>query len=161
MPLVYDQLRKLAARRMRGQRGIRTLQPTALVNEVYLKLHRHPSLAIQDRTHFMALAATAMRQVLVDQARRRSSQKRGGGVLLVSLDHLPGVGDKETQNFLDIHRAIDELNVLDPIAAQIVELRYFAGLTEVEIAKELGYSERWVRQRWTHARAWLRNKLAS
>lgn len=160
MPLVYDQLRKLAARRMRGRIGSRTLQPTALVNEVYLKLRRTPSLAIQDRTHFLALAATAMRQVLVDEARRRTSLKRGGGALVISLDGNIGFGD-DAYRFLDIHRAIDKLYDLDPLEARVVELRYFAGLTEVEIAEELGRSERWVRLRWTHARAWLRRLLAA
>lgn len=159
MPLVYNQLRKLATHRLKHERCNHTLQPTALVNEVYLKFERQQALDIKGRTHFLAMAATAMRQVLVDHARIRNSQKRGGGALMVTLDESAAVDERDAQNLLDMHRALEKLAALDPVEARIVEMRFFAGLTELEIARELGISERWVREQWTHAKAWLRKEL--
>jgi RNA polymerase sigma factor (TIGR02999 family) len=160
MPVVYSHLRQLAERRLKSERCNHTLQPTALVNEVYLKFEKQQALDIQGRTHFLALAATAMRQVLVDHARNRNSQKRGGGALLITLDESAAIDEVNAQDMLDLHRALDKLAVLDPLEARVVEMRFFAGLTEVEIARELGISERWVREQWTHAKAWLRKELA-
>jgi RNA polymerase sigma factor (TIGR02999 family) len=160
MPLVYNQLRRLAAHRLKQERCNHTLQPTALVNEVYLKFEQQQVLDIKGRTHFLAMAATAMRQVLVDHARNRNSQKRGGGALLVTLGESAAVDEGNAQNLLDLHRALEKLAALDPVEARVVEMRFFAGLTEVEIARELGISERWVREQWTHAKAWLRKELA-
>ncbi len=160
MPLVYNQLHQLAARRLKEERPGHTLQPTALVNEVYLKFQNQKDLDIKDRTHFMALASTAMRQVLVDHARSHKAQKRGGGALLVTLHESDAIGDNRDQDLLDLHRALDKLAAFDEQEARIVEMRFFSGLTEVEIARELGISERWVREQWTHARAWLRRELA-
>jgi RNA polymerase sigma-70 factor, ECF subfamily len=159
MPLVYGHLRTLAQRRLKSERRNHTLQPTALVNEVYLKFEKQQSLDIQGRTHFLAMAATAMRQVLVDHARNRNSQKRGGGALLITLDESAAIDDGNPQDMLDLHRALDKLAALDPLETRIVEMRFFAGLTEVEVARELGISERWVREQWTHAKAWLRKEL--
>ncbi|MDO9695552.1 MAG: ECF-type sigma factor [Candidatus Latescibacteria bacterium] len=159
MPLVYKQLRELAAHRLKHERPNHTLRPTALVNEVYLKFEKQQALDIKGRTHFLAMAATAMRQVLVDHARSRNSQKRGGGALLVTLDESAVVDDRNVQDLLDLHRALEKLAALDPVEARIVEMRFFAGLTEVEIARELDISERWVREQWTHAKAWLRKEL--
>ncbi|MBK7190278.1 MAG: sigma-70 family RNA polymerase sigma factor [bacterium] len=160
MPLVYGHLRKLAESRLRRERGNHTLQPTALVNEVYLKFDRQNKLDIQGRTHFLAMSATAMRQVLVDHARQRKAQKRGGDALLVELDESAIVDDGRAQDMLDLHRALDKLSELDEMEARIVEMRFFAGLTEVEIARELKVSERTVRDQWSHAKAWLRRELA-
>jgi RNA polymerase sigma-70 factor, ECF subfamily len=160
-PLVYGHLRKLAERRLKGERRNHTLQPTELVNEVYVKFERQQTLDIQGRTHFLALAATAMRQVLVDHARSRNSQKRGGGALLITLDESAAIDDRNEQDLLDLHRALDKLAALDVLEARVVEMRFFAGLTEDEIARELGRSDRWVRIRWTHAKAWLRKELAA
>lgn len=159
MPLVYGHLHQLAERRLRGERSGHTLQPTALVNEVYLKFENQQTLDIQGRTHFLALAATAMRQVLIDHARNRNSQKRGGGALLITLDESAAIEDDQPQDMRDLHRAIDRLAVLDPLEARVVEMRFFAGLTELEVARELGISERWVREQWVHAKAWLRKEL--
>lgn len=160
MPLVYAHLRKLAESRLRRERGAHTLQPTDLVNEVYLKFDRQDKLDINGRTHFLALSATAMRQVLVDHARRRNSRKRGGEALMVTLDESSIMDDGRAQDMLDLHRALEKLAELDPVEARIVEMRFFAGLTEVEIARELNISERTVRNQWIHAKAWLRHELA-
>ncbi len=160
MPLVYGHLRKLAESRLRRERGNHTLQPTALVNEVYLKFDRQNKLDIQGRTHFLAMSATAMRQVLVDHARQRKAQKRGGDALLVTLDESAVIDDGRAQDMLDLHRALEKLSELDVMEARIVEMRFFAGLTEVEIARELGVCERTVRDQWSHAKAWLRRELS-
>lgn len=160
MPLVYGELRALAARRLKLERGNHTLQPTALVNEVYLKFEKQQALDIKGRTHFLALAGSAMRQVLVDHARNHNAQKRGGGTLLVTLDDSSAIDDRTGQDIFDLHRALTKLATLDPLEARVVEMRFFAGLTEAEIAGELGISERWVRDQWTHAKAWLRKELA-
>lgn len=160
MPLVYEQLRELAARRLRQERSGHTLQPTALVNEVYLKFQRQQALEVQGRTHFLAMAASALRQVLVDHARAHNTHKRGGGALLVTLDESAAIGERQEQDLLDLHRALEKLQALDPLEARVVELRFFAGLTEVETARELDRSERWVRDQWTHAKAWLRRELS-
>lgn len=160
MPLVYGHLRKLAESRLRRERGNHTLQPTALVNEVYLKFDRQNKLDIQGRTHFLAMSATAMRQVLVDHARQRKAHKRGGDALMVTLDETSIVDDGRAQDMLDLHRALEKLATLDPVESRIVEMRFFAGLTEVEIARELGVSERTVRDQWSHAKAWLRRELS-
>ena len=160
MPMVYAHLRKLAESRLRRERGDHTLQPTALVNEVYLKFGRQRDLDIQGRTHFLALSATAMRQVLVDHARQRNSIKRGGHALMLTLDESAIMDDGRAQDLLDLHRALEKLSELDPLEGSIVEMRFFAGLTEVEIARELDISERTVRNQWSHAKAWLRRELA-
>ncbi|MBM4130964.1 sigma-70 family RNA polymerase sigma factor [bacterium] len=160
MPLVYGHLRKLAESRLRHERGDHTLQPTALVNEVYLKFERQNRLDIRGRTHFLAMSATAMRQVLVDHARQRNAQKRGGDALLVTLDESTAIDPGRAQDLLDLHRALEKLAELDPVEARIVEMRFFAGLTEVEVARELGVSERTVRDQWSHAKAWLRHELS-
>lgn len=160
MPLVYDQLRQLATRRLREERAGHTLQPTALVNEVYLKFQNQRELDVQGRTHFLALAASALRQVLVDHARAHNSRKRGGGAVLVALDESAAITERNEQDLLDLHRALEKLQALDPLEARVVELRFFAGLTEAEIGRETGRSERWVRDQWTHAKAWLRRELA-
>lgn len=160
MPLVYGHLRKLAESRLRHERGNHTLQPTALVNEVYLKFDRQNKLDIQGRTHFLALSATAMRQVLVDHARQRNAKKRGGEALMVTLDETSIIDPGRAQDMLDLHRALEKLAELDAIEARIVEMRFFAGLTELEIARELGVSERTVRDQWSHAKAWLRRELS-
>lgn len=160
MPLVYGHLHKLATSRLRRERHEHTLQPTALINEVYLKFDRQKRLDIQGRTHFLALSATAMRQVLVDHARQRNAQKRGGEALMVTLDESVLIDDRRAQDVLDLHRALEKLAELDEVEARVVEMRFFAGLTEEEIGRELGMCERSVRELWRHAKAWLRMELA-
>lgn len=160
MPLVYDHLCKLAENRLRHERCDHTLQPAALVNEVYLKFDRQDKLDIHGRTHFLAMSATAMRQVLVDHARQRKAQKRGGDALMVTLDETNAIDPGRDQDLLDLHRALEKLAEADPVEARIVEMRFFAGLTEVEVAGVLGVSERTVRDLWSHAKAWLRRELS-
>jgi RNA polymerase sigma factor (TIGR02999 family) len=160
MCLVYGHLCKLAESRLRRERGDHTLQPAALVNEVYLKFDRQSKLDIRGRTHFLAMSATAMRQVLVDHARQRNAQKRGGHALMVTLDETNAIDPGRDQDLLDLHRALEKLAELDPVEARLVEMRFFAGLTEVEVAGVLGVSERTVRDLWSHAKAWLRRELA-
>lgn len=161
MPLVYDQLRRLAARRLREERADHTLQPTALVNEVYLKFAQQQRLEAGGRTHFLALASTAMRQVLVDHARRKRSAKRGGGALMVTLDEASAVAEGPEQDVLALNEALERLAQVDPQEARIVEMSFFGGMTQVEIARAFDRSERWVRDQLTHAKAWLRRELAA
>lgn len=160
MSLAHGQLLRLAENRLRCEHGAHPLQPAALVNEVYLKFDRQNGMDIQSRIHFLALSAMAMRHVLVDHARQRKALKRGGEALMVTLDEAAIADDGRGQDMLDLHRALEKLAQLDPTEASIVEMRFFAGLTEVEIARELKISERTVRNQWSHAKAWLRRELA-
>jgi RNA polymerase sigma factor (TIGR02999 family) len=156
---VYDELRGLAAAYMRRERSDHTLQPTALVNEAWLRLGG--SVIPGGRTHFLALAATVMRRVLIDYARARGAAKRGGGWSRVTVSEAARLSDGVDDDVIAVDEALTKLAALDPRAARIVELRFFAGLTEAEIAAELGISERWVRDQWRHARAWLRRAMLS
>ncbi|MFI5372955.1 MAG: ECF-type sigma factor [Candidatus Eisenbacteria bacterium] len=158
MPAVYDELRRLAAGYLRKERTDHTLQPTALVHEAFLKLHAR-GIVTGGRTHFLALAATAMRQILVDHARAKAAAKRGGGWKKVTVSEASSLSDDGVEDLLAVNDALVKLAALDSTAARIVEMRFFAGLTEVEIAGELGISDRWVREQWGHARAWLRREM--
>jgi RNA polymerase sigma factor (TIGR02999 family) len=160
MPRVYGELRKVAAHHLSRERPNHTLQPTALVNEVYLKFQSQRRLDILGRTHFVALASMAMRQILVDHARTRRAVKRGGDIVLITLDDAASISETKAERILELHLALEKLERLDPQEARIVEMRFFGGLTEIEIAAELGISDRWVRAQWSHARAWLRRELA-
>lgn len=156
VPLVYHELRALADRELRNEMGARTLQPTALVHELWLKLAGSTPIQASSRTHFLAIAARAMRQVLVDQARRRRAGKRGGDWQPTTLGegHLAVAVDAEELIALD-----DALERLEPRQREVVELRYFGGLEYHEIAETLGTSERTVRREWTRARARLYRSL--
>jgi RNA polymerase sigma factor (TIGR02999 family) len=151
---VYDQLRELARRIERG--GHATLDPTGLVHEAWLKLSAHEGV-YADRQHFAATAARAMRQVLIDRARRREADKRGGGLVRTTLS---GVGAELEVELVDLVQALDELEVLDPRGAQIVELRFLGGLTAEEVADCLGLSRSAVQQSWRLSRAWLLARLS-
>lgn len=156
VPLVYDDLRRMAARELRRELGQRTLHPTALVHELWLKLVSGTPVDAESRTHFIGIAARAMRQVLVDQARRRRTAKRGGDW------HPTTLGDGDAAVDVDAEEMIaldDALERLDPRQRQIVEMRFFGGLEELEIAELLGISERTVRREWTKARAHLYRSL--
>jgi RNA polymerase sigma factor (TIGR02999 family) len=158
-PLVYQELRRLAQNYMRLELGERTLQPTELVHEVYLKLFQAEPLDWQDRTHFFAVAARQIRHLLVDTARRRMADKRGGGALRVDLtDALPAPGGKE-DDLLAINEALEELERIDEGSTKILELRLFGGFTENEAARLLGISPAKARRDWDFARAWLLNRL--
>lgn len=152
LPLVYDELRRMARRQIANEYGVVTLAPTDLVHEAYLKL-AGGRLSADDRAHFLSIAARAMRQVLVDQARRRRSQKRGAGAAPVTLSEArDSAVTLDPDELLALDAALAEL---DPRQRQIVEYRFFGGLEEVEIATLLGVSDRTVRREWVKARAWL------
>lgn len=159
MPLVYDELRKVAARHLRGQRPGHTLQTTALVNEAYLRLIDASQVRWQNRAHFFAVSAQLMRRILVDFARSRNYQKRGGGAERVSLDEAMAVAPERGADLLALDEALTRLQSLNPRQAQVVELRYFGGLSEEETAEALKISVRTVRRDWNFARAWLHREL--
>lgn len=157
MPLVYDELRALAAYHLQRERSDHTLQPTALVHEVYMRL-ANQDVDWQCRTHFIRIAAQQIRRVLVDHARAHNRQKRGGGRLRVTLTDGKAVAE---QNFdlLALNEALERLDAKSSEDRTIVELKYFGGLTEKEIGDVLDMNERTVRRRWSFARAWLFREL--
>lgn len=161
LPEVYEELRSLAAHYLRQERVDHTLQPTALVHEAFLKLSRQSRLDVNDRTHFLAIAAGAMRQVLVDHARAHLAAKRGGGWQRITVDESVAVSAGGIEDLLILDDTLRRLAELDEPAARIVEMRFFAGLTEAEIAQAMGMSERWVRGQWAFARAWLRREMTA
>ena len=160
-PLVYEELRRLAHHYMEGQRPNHTLQTTALVNEAYLRLADQTNPNWQNRAHFFAVAARAMRQIVVDYARSQRSQKRGGGALKVELDEAAIVSPAESQEIVDLHEALERLAALDSRKAQVVELKYFGGLNYDEMAEVLKISRVTVRRDWEFARLWLYTELRS
>ena len=153
--VVYSELHRLAAAQMRRQPSGHTLQPTALVNEAYLRLMGAPDPSWNDRAHFLTAAARAMRSILVDFARRRGAQKRGGGQKKITLDEKAHAGRQTTEEIIAVHEALKKLEEIDAQGARIVELRFFGGLTVEEAAKVLGVSEPTVYRSWEHARSWL------
>lgn len=159
-PLVYDELRARAARERRRQSPGETLSTTALVHEVYLKFADAAALAVEDRRHFFALAARAMRQIVVDHARRRLAQKRGAGAQLVTLDPIDPAGSVDPADLLALDRALSELSQLDERLARTVELRFFAGLSVEETAETMAVSPRTVKRDWRKARAFLQRATA-
>src|SRR5438552_9515519 len=158
-PLVYEELRRLAHRHVGGERPDHTLQTTALVNEAYLRLADQTNLRWQNRAHFFAVAARAMRRILVTYARSQRSQKRGGGALKVDLDEAALVSPEESQEIVDLHEALETLATLDSRKAQVVELKYFGGLNYDEMAAVLKISPVTVRRDWRFAKAWLYKEL--
>lgn len=159
-PLVYQELRLAADRVLRREASGHTLQPTALVHEAYLKLASGP-VASQNRAHFLGIAARAMRQVLVDHARRRRAAKRGGGEAAVSLSEADGALNIQSDDILALDEALERLGEQNPRLRQVVELRFFGGLTEEETAETLGVTARTVQRDWAKARAWLYKELAA
>jgi RNA polymerase sigma factor (TIGR02999 family) len=159
--LVYEELRRLAHRYMAGQRPDHTLQTTALVNEAYLRLASQGEPRFADRSHFLAVAATAMRQILVDHAKAALRQKRGAGAKAVELDEGALLSPESTREILDLNDALQKLATLDSRKAQVVELKYFGGLQQEEIAELLKVSVVTVRRDWTFSRAWLYAELAN
>jgi RNA polymerase sigma factor (TIGR02999 family) len=151
---VYDQLRKIAQQRMAEERAGHTLQATALVHEAYLRLVGDTEVHWQGRGHFFAAAAEAMRKILIDHARRKGTAKRGGGLRAVS-SVLDLASDENISDALIIDDLISRLEMEDPAAAQVVRLRFFAGLTLADTAEALGVSKPTVSRKWTYARAWL------
>ena len=162
LPLVYEELRRLAAAKMAEESPNQTLQATALVHEAYLRLvdHSHPAVW-NNRIHFFCAAAEAMRRILVERARRRATVKRGAAIVHQQLDASQVSQSDPTQEILAIHDVLDQLAAIDPFAADLVKLRYFTGLTMREAAEALGMSERTAYQIWTYARTWLARQLAA
>ena len=159
--MLHEELVRLATSQMRRQRRDHTLQPTALVNEAYLRLFAGDSPSFKDRTHFMAAASRAMRSVLVDMARRRSAEKRGGERIRVTLSPNTPSHDDPGHDVLGVHDALDRLSSIDERWAQIVEMRFFGGLSVEETATSLGISAPTVHRDWNRARAWLFRELSA
>lgn len=160
MPLVYSELRRMARRYLRRERRDHTLQPTALVNEAYLKLVDQPGTNWQSRAHFFAVAARIMRRLLIDYARTYRAQKRGGTAGKLSLDLVEVMDKKQYLQLIVLDEMLSKLQACDPRQGRIVELRFFGGLTEEEIAEVIGISVRTVKRDWKVARAWLFREMS-
>ena len=158
-PLVYAELRRIAAREMRREKPGRTLQTTALVHEAYLRLLKDASLSFENRAHFLGIAARAMREILIEHARARSARKRGGGAVRLTLDDLVAPVPSLSIDVLALDEALQRLARLDERHARVVELRYFGGLSVEETAVALELSPATVKRAWTIARAWLYREL--
>ena len=161
MPLVFDDLHQMASRFLRGEQRGHTLQSTALVNEVLLKLLERDSLEWQNRQHFFAFIANQMRRTLVDYARKRLTAKRGGGVRPTSLDEAMSAADDRRLDLVALDEALRDLAVLDPEAQRVVEMKFLVGLTLREIADIEGVAVMTVRRRWDKAKIWLYRELSS
>jgi RNA polymerase sigma factor (TIGR02999 family) len=160
LPLVYDELRKLAAQKLAGEKPGQTLQATALVHEAYLRLVDCEKVQRWDsRGHFFAVAAEAMRRILVDNARRKRALKRGGGQARQAVDEAEIAAPMPSEDLLALDEALSQLTVADPQAAELVKLRYFSGLTVKQAAEVLGISPRTADFLWTYARAWLWERI--
>ncbi len=159
MPLVYNELRRLAHRQMRRERPGHTLQTTDLANEAYLRLVGSHQVDWQDRVHFFAVAAQIMRHLLVDRARARRYVKRGGGARQVTLDETAIISQRRGTEMLALDEALTRLAALDERKSKIVELRYFGGLSAEEVAEVLGVSTITVKREWLKAKAWLYREL--
>jgi RNA polymerase sigma-70 factor (ECF subfamily) len=159
-PIVYRELRRLARRYLRGERAGHSLQTTALVNEAYMRLVDYRRMQWQDRAHFFAVSAQLMRRILVDHARRHNL-KRGGGVQHVSLDQAAVLGSDRADDFVALDEAMNELARVDPRKAQVVELRFFGGLSVEETAEALKVSSVTVMRDWSTAKAWLHREITS
>jgi RNA polymerase sigma factor (TIGR02999 family) len=159
LPVVYGELRRVAAGYLRRERPGQTLQATALVHEAYLRLLREQHVSWQNRAHFCAIAANSMRQILVERARARNAAKRGGGFHRITLDDALAVAGVEGIDIEALDQALARLAVMDADQARLVELRYFGGLTIEETAEVLGVSPATVKRSWTVAKAWLKKEL--
>jgi RNA polymerase sigma factor (TIGR02999 family) len=159
IPLVYQELRRLARHRLRGERPDHTLQSAALVNEAYLRLVQQEDLRLQNRAHFFGVAAQLMRNILVDYARNRRAAKRGGGAAPVTLNTAIALPRQPQVELLALDEALNELAVLDPQTSRVVELRFFGGLSIEETAAVMEVSPATVKREWAVARAWLQRKM--
>ena len=158
--LVYDELHRMARRYMRNERTANTLQTTALVNEVYLRLVDVKNVDWQQRAQFFAITAQMMRRILVDAARARGSHKRGGGAAKVNVDETPVMSPERDSSLLALDEALEAFSTVAPRQAKLVELRYFGGLSEEEIVEVLKISPRTVRRDWEFAKSWLMRELS-
>jgi RNA polymerase sigma factor (TIGR02999 family) len=159
LPLVYDELRRLAASRMANEAAGNTLQPTALVHEAWLRMVGHDNPKFAGRAHFFAAAAEAMRRILIDRARRKRALRHGGGQARVDLDQIDLASPEADDQLLAVNDALDKLAAQDPVEAELVKLRYFAGLTTEEASGVLDISPRTARNYWAHARTWLYHEI--
>ncbi len=158
-PLVYGELRKLAASRMRNERGDHTLQPTALVHEAYMRLIEQHSTDWQNRAHFFGLAAEMMRRILVNHAVKNNAEKRFGNQTRLALDEIVDFTNGSDINLISLDEALNKLAEFDPKQAKIIELKFFGGLTNEEIAEVTGVSDSTVKREWRIAKAWLHEQL--
>ncbi len=161
VPLIYDELRRIAHHRLRAEQTGHTLDTTGLVHEAYLRLVGSEPLAFEGRAHLLAIAAQAMRHVLIDSALSRKAQKRGGGNLPLSLDAAPIIAETRSEDLLALDEALRRLAAIDERQARVVECRYFGGMNIEETAAALGTSPATVKRDWTLARAWLNRELQS
>ncbi len=159
LPLVYEELRKLAAQKLAHEAPGQTLQATALVHEAWLRLGGDEQPEWQNRAHFFAAAAEAMRRILIDNARRKRALRHGGGAERVDLDGLDLAAGVDDEQLLALHEALDRLTAHDAIKAELVKLRFFAGLTNEQAANVMGCSEPTVKRHWAYARAWLYREI--
>lgn len=161
LPLVYQELRRLAAHKMADEPAGHTLQATALVHEAWLKLVDSPAQSWQNRAHFFGAAAEAMRRILIARARRKQAQRRGGGAVHVDLDDVEIASPAPDDQLLALNEALDRFAALEPQQAELVKLRYFVGLKIEDAAEVLGISEATAKRWWAYARAWLFDEIAT
>ena len=159
-PLVYDELKRLAASRLRDERRDHTLQPTALVHEAYMRLIDQHSSDWQNRAHFFGLAAEMMRRILVNHANKRNADKRFGNQTRLALDDAISFANQSNINLISLDEALDRLVIFDEMQAKIVELRFFTGLSIEETAEVLGVSDSTVKREWRIAKAWLHQQIS-
>ena len=161
LPLVYSELRRLAAAKMARIQAGQTLQPTALVHEAYLRLVGHQPQKWDGRGHFFSAAAEAMRRILIENARRKSALRHGGGQQRLNIDEVEVASESKDDEMLAVNEALEEFSKRDPQKAELVKLRYFVGLSFVEAAEVLGISEPTAKRYWSFARAWLYEEIRS
>ncbi|HET7538156.1 MAG TPA: ECF-type sigma factor [Candidatus Didemnitutus sp.] len=159
LPLVYEELRQVAGRRMAQQPAGQTLQATALVHEAFLRLTGNADARWQDRRHFFAAASEAMRHILVDRARRKAAARHGGGAIRLELDDVIVASEARDEHVIVVNDALEQLAEHDATAAELVKLRFFGGFTFVQAAELLGISERTAKRTWAYARAWLFDEI--
>jgi RNA polymerase sigma factor (TIGR02999 family) len=159
LPLVYEELRKLAAHRMASEASGHTLQPTALVHEAWMRLAGGENPKFDGRAHFFAAAAEAMRRILIDRARRKKARRHGGGQERVELDEVDFARQKDDDQLLAMNDALDKLAAQNKVEAELVKLRYFVGMTNTEASEVLGITEASAKHYWIHARTWLYEEI--
>ena len=161
LPLVYEELRRLAAHKMANEAAGHTLQPTALVHEAWMRMVGRQTPKFENRAHFFGAAAEAMRRILIERARKRRAVRHGGGAERVPVHDIELASTEDDEQMLAVNDALDKLAVQRPLEAQLVKLRFFVGMTNVEAADALGISPRTADYSWNHARAWLFDEISS